>query len=221
MGELINSLKTAGCPILSEKVKLQLDGVASLLHDGDASRLGARASSVLASASREVALAERDYYSLVIEDSLVDLGYSVTRARGAAACAIEATRGHEVRVFGVSTSRDGAIEVVRDGAGLSGEACHEADVKIVDALERRGVVFGQPRSSRRHGDAKGGALIRELGARARNHSVSLAQAFVSMRDEREGKLGQQSKSSFAKTSDKSKGLYRAHTNSKRKAAHHE
>lgn len=131
--------------------------------------------------AEEIAKDERKLYSSIALDALESLGYQTQLEEGETASAILATRGHEVRVLGI----DKDLNLERDGAGLTGDDCHEADARIVEELAKRGLKLGKARKSRHHGNAKGGDMLREL---ARDRSHNLAASYVKSKDS-SGKSG--------------------------------
>ncbi|MDR1421501.1 MAG: hypothetical protein LBI64_01390 [Coriobacteriales bacterium] len=134
-----------------------------------------KVSTAIRQAAVETATQERRMYASITEGALQRLGYQTISVEGHTASAIQATRGHEVRVIGI----DKNLNLMRDGAGLTGEACKKADERIVEELERSGIKLGKPCKSRKHGSTKGGDMLRKAG---KMHAANLAAGWVSAKD---------------------------------------
>jgi hypothetical protein len=135
-----------------------------------------KTAAAISAMAKETGKEERRIYIRLVEDSMKNLGYSTTVSEGENAAAVQATRGHEVRVIGI----DDKLYLERDGAGLSGKTCADADDRIEAELEKHGLKLGKARRSHDHGDARGGDLIRECG---KQHRGNLAEGYVASRGE--------------------------------------
>lgn len=112
----------------------------------------------------------RQMATAIMTTSLANLGYSVKVAEGQNVSAVEARKGHEVRLIAIND----AMQVTRDVAGLGDSSCLETNVSIHKECERNGLLL-EVVEDYRHGDIDGGSLISLAG---RKHAVNLAEGYV-------------------------------------------
>jgi CheY-like chemotaxis protein len=110
---------------------------------------------------------ERSIVADIIARSLCSLGYQTRIADNGVASAIEAYKGHELRLVAV----DNSLMVMRDCAGLGDSSCLATNSAIREECQRNGLYLDVIEDYQ-HGDETGGSLIT---AAARQHTRTLAE----------------------------------------------
>jgi hypothetical protein len=128
-----------------------------------ASQKAGMANMVGAAASRT----ERGIVADIIARSLCSLGYQTRIADNGVVSAIEAYKGHELRLVAV----DNSLMVTRDCAGLGDSSCLATNSAIREECRRNGLCLDVIEDYQ-HGDEAGGSLIT---AAARQHARTLAE----------------------------------------------
>jgi hypothetical protein len=126
-------------------------------------------------AAAEFGRVERVVVTEGLAAGLRDLGYSLTRASGAATSAIEASRGHEKVLVVVE---DGGM-VTTDWAGLRDGRCLDRQAELEAAAGRYGIDLGETKPSLHH-DPRGGQTIAAAG---RRHAANLAEGAVKVAEQ--------------------------------------
>jgi hypothetical protein len=116
------------------------------------------------------AISERKIATEIIEESLRNLGYSTKVAEGNNNSAIEARKGHEVRLIAVG---DGML-ITRDVAGLGDSSCLASNAAIREECKRKGLAL-EVQEDKRHDDLDGGSLISLAG---RQRASNLAEGYI-------------------------------------------
>jgi len=159
------SLVDAGMPGWADHLPADTVGAMDAARAGDIPL-----PAVLNEIAIDLAAMERHAVADASASALADLGYAVQRADGGRTSAVEARRGHET--FLVVVGEQGRIET--DHVGLADDSCNDRQRDFVEAMERRGVLFGDEVTVQHH-DPRGGSPVAQA---VRAGGRSLAEGAV-------------------------------------------
>jgi hypothetical protein len=161
LGDLRADISTAGVLDVLAGVNLVDLGRQLRAEPAQAAGVRDRLREGLATAARKLAAEERTALADLVAEELSGLGYRVERAQADGRSGLWAAQ--EDRVMAVLVIDGGAVEI--DVAGCEGSACRPEVLRLLRALQRRGLEVG-PLRSQLHADRAGGNLIRRAGGSA-------------------------------------------------------